>query len=307
MKPEFKKNSAREQTFISRYIINHMLEPDARYTRIIMKKASDWRLKHPLESQNPKGWRRAMFLSGLLATWRATGEEKYLNATINFCKKSCREFSDCDFISNDFFMSPGVLIRLALNTDNQDIPVDPSRLGKNTLLELYDEKENLFFRDRARRDKFWCFANGCVMAGICHTFEDLPENHEERAWYEGLLREMSAKITEIQSEDGLWRPDLMNSEQHPYPDSGGSALLCYSIAWGINNGILAKEQYEPVARKAWKGLCACVYPDGGLAYVQPLELSDVIYEPDSTDEYATGAFLLAGEEMLKLMEENNEN
>lgn len=56
---------------------------------------------------------------------------------------------------------------------------------------------------------------------------------------------------------------------------------------------------EPVTR-AWKALLSVVSSEGRLGWVQA-----VGYEPgpataDSTNDYATGALLLSGNEMLKL-------
>jgi unsaturated rhamnogalacturonyl hydrolase len=53
-------------------------------------------------------------------------------------------------------------------------------------------------------------------------------------------------------------------ENFTAPESSGSALFCYAIAWSINNGILNKETYSSVAEKAWQGLVSCVNDSGVL-------------------------------------------
>jgi len=82
-------------------------------------------------------------------------------------------------------------------------------------------------------------------------------------------------------------------------ESSGTALFCYAIAWGINNGILNKETYSSVAEKAWQGLVSCVNDSGKLGWVQlPGDGARTVKETDSM-EYGTGAFWMAGSEVIK--------
>jgi unsaturated rhamnogalacturonyl hydrolase len=72
------------------------------------------------------------------------------------------------------------------------------------------------------------------------------------------------------------------------------------MAWGINHGLLDRQQYLPVVNNAWKGLLGCVHADGKLGYVQPVGASPKPATADMTHEYGSGAFLLAGSEMARL-------
>ena len=72
------------------------------------------------------------------------------------------------------------------------------------------------------------------------------------------------KVTDGTDADGLWRASLLDPEHFATRETSGSALFCYAIAWGINNGILDRAIYYAVDEKAWQGLVDCVDENGRL-------------------------------------------
>ena len=111
---------------------------------------------------------------------------------------------------------------------------------------------------------------------------------------------MAASVKEVQGEDGLWRPSLLDPGEVPHPETSGSGFFCYALAWGINNGLLSRDQFLPVVEKAWRGLNANVTEEGTLQWVQPIGAAPDTVTKDNSQEYGSGAFLLAGSEMIKL-------
>src|SRR5688572_1358087 len=111
---------------------------------------------------------------------------------------------------------------------------------------------------------------------------------------------MSAALLKVQGADGLWRASLLDPAEFPSPETSGSAFFCFSYAWGINNGTLDRDTYLPATIKAWNGLVEKVTPEGKLGYVQRVAGSPGDVNPADTHEYAVGAFLLAGSEIVKL-------
>jgi unsaturated rhamnogalacturonyl hydrolase len=128
----------------------------------------------------------------------------------------------------------------------------------------------------------------------------VPPDHPDYARYTTLFKEMAAKIREIQPEDGLWRPSLLDPQSYPQPESSGSAFFCYALAWGINHGLLDREVFLPAVERAWSGLIGTIHPDGMPGYVQPIGADPRSVTADMTEVYGVGAFLLAGKEVLKL-------
>ncbi len=106
--------------------------------------------------------------------------------------------------------------------------------------------------------------------------------------------------------DGLWRVSLLDSAQFPMPETSGSAFFCYALAWGINNGYLESSEYRQTVLLAWEGLVSNVDENGVLLYVQPTGFKPVKFDPNDpslrTRLYSAGAFLLAGNEIAKLVE-----
>ena len=80
----------------------------------------------------------------------------------------------------------------------------------------------------------------------------------------------------------------------------GSGFYTFAIAWGINNGLLDKATYQPVVLKAWKSLEDCQQANGMVGWVQNIGAEPKPATKDSWQNYGTGAFLLAGSEILKL-------
>ena len=176
---------------------------------------------------------------------------------------------------------------------------------------LYDTNEHLFYRDSTFMDPtvkesngkpvFWLRGNGWVMAGMAKILTDLPKKNKHRAFYEQTLREMSERMSELLPDDGMWRPGLLNQPVYPHGEISGTALVCYAMAWGINNGVLDRQQYLPVVTKVWEAINRCVSEDGRVGWVQQIGKDPRSnYKADSWELYGTGAYLMAGSEMMKL-------
>ena len=73
-------------------------------------------------------------------------------------------------------------------------------------------------------------------------------------------------------------------------------------AWGINNKLLDRDQYLPFVKKAWAALEDAVQPSGKLGYVQLVGVGPDKVKKEDTETYGTGAFLLAGTEIYRLLE-----
>jgi unsaturated rhamnogalacturonyl hydrolase len=65
-------------------------------------------------------------------------------------------------------------------------------------------------------------------------------------------------------------------------------------------GLLDRAAYEPAGWKAWQALVDCVTPEGRLTHVQPVGANPRQFDPDATEVYGVGAFLLAGSEVYRM-------
>jgi rhamnogalacturonyl hydrolase YesR len=174
---------------------------------------------------------------------------------------------------------------------------------------LYSKEDSLFFRDDRFFDQrsengtriFWSRGNGWVIAGLARLLEDMPADYPNRSKFEQQYREMAHKILRIQDEDGLWRVSLIDPEYLDMGESSGSAFYTFALAWGINNGLL-DASYKPAVEMAWKALSGNVNEWGRLGFVQQVAGSPYPFYDDQWQVYASGAYLLAGCEILKLID-----
>jgi rhamnogalacturonyl hydrolase YesR len=213
------------------------------------------------------------------------------------------------------FMAPPVLVKLGVTTGNQEYFIHNDRYFKECYELLYNHDEHLFARDlnyvlkpdgSGRKEAngeriFWSRGNGWVMGGLVRILKELPADYPERPFYENLYKEMAERIIGLQQEDGLWRASLLDPASYPGGEVSGSGFFCYALAWGINNKMLDKKRYLPAVKKAWVSLVNCVNDEGRVGWVQPIGGDpQKNFSADSWEVYGTGAFLLAGSEVIKL-------
>jgi unsaturated rhamnogalacturonyl hydrolase len=178
--------------------------------------------------------------------------------------------------------------------------------------ELLDKETGLYFeeipfisrRTANGRKIYWSRGNGWVISGITRILEYLPEDYPRRQEYVDILRRMSAALAKRQDASGLWFPSLDDPKEVPELETSGAAFFCHSLAWGINHGVLDRATYLPVVEKAWAGLVRNVNPQGKVLGGQPVDFQPNSFEQDSTHEYVTGAFLLAGSQVYRLADKN---
>jgi len=212
------------------------------------------------------------------------------------------------------FMAPPVLNLYAKHTKQPQYLDEMHKFYTQTYNQLYDKEENLFARDMrfvwkgSEKDNkepngkkiFWSRGNGWVISGLALILDDMPKEYEHRAFYENLYKELAARILELQPEDGLWRTSLLSPESYEHGEVSGSGFFTFALAWGINNGLLKKSKYLPAVKKAWTALAECQHEDGMIGWVQNIGAFPEPANYDSWQNFGTGAYLMAGSEILKL-------
>jgi len=215
-----------------------------------------------------------------------------------------RELAWCDAL----FMSPPAMAAVSAATGDRKYLDLANRLWWKTTSYLYDRGEHLYYRDSRyfeMRDKngkkvFWSRGNGWVLAGLARMLSEMPEDYSDRARYLSLYREMSERVVSLQSADGYWRSSLLDPDSRPNPETSGTGLFIYALAWGINNGMLPRATYEPHVRRGWDAMVKSLHPDGMLGWVQRIGTEPGATTADTTEVYGTGALLLAGSEVWRM-------
>jgi unsaturated rhamnogalacturonyl hydrolase len=181
---------------------------------------------------------------------------------------------------------------------------------------LYSEEDHLWWRDKDfvppykepnGKNCYWSRGNGWVVAALVRTIDFLPKNSKYRKEYIETLTEMFEALVSLQREDGFWNVSLMDPTNFGGKEVTGTALFVYGMAWGINEGVISKKDYQPVIDKAWNALVTeSLHPDGFLGYVQgtgkePKDSQPVGYDNvPNFEDFGLGCFMLAGSEMYKL-------
>ncbi|WP_202552076.1 glycoside hydrolase family 88 protein [Ginsengibacter hankyongi] len=222
-----------------------------------------------------------------------------------------REWAWCDAL----FMGPPALAYLSTATGNTQYLDIASKLWWKTTDYLFDSSESLYFRDSRYFDKkepngrkmFWSRGNGWVMGGLVRMLENMPADYPDRPRFISLYKRMAQQIASLQSDDGSWHASLLDAASYPVKETSGTGFYCYALAYGVNHGLLPGKEFDPVIEKAWAALVSSVHSDGKLGNVQPIGAQPDSVDSNSTEVYGTGAFLLAGSEMIDLLLRQSQN
>lgn len=181
---------------------------------------------------------------------------------------------------------------------------------------LFNPKDGLWWRDANfdppykepnGEDCYWSRGNGWVIAALAKVLTIIPENAPHRKQYVSDLKAMAKALALIQREDGFWNVSLHDKNNFGEKEMSGTALFVYGMAYGINSGILEKDIYLPIVKKAWTAMTEKgLHENGFLGYMQstgkePKDGQPLSYDkiPDFED-YGLGCFLLAGSEIYKM-------
>lgn len=210
------------------------------------------------------------------------------------------DFWWCDAL----FMSPPALALLAEATEDDRYLELMDTLWREAHDLLYDESARLYHRDLRFRamtnPRFWSRGNAWVLAGLARLLDVLPAAHSTRGFYEAVFQGQAERVLALQGADGLWRSDLLASLSMEPGESSGSALFCFALAWGINEGLLDRAAFEPRVVAAWRALYRNVDLDGRLGWVQKPGAKPDKVSGRGSEAYGSGAFLLAAEQVLAL-------
>lgn len=172
---------------------------------------------------------------------------------------------------------------------------------------LFDPARGLWYRDAKAKSRtgphapeFWGRGNGWVIAACARILEQLPPADPRRAEFATMLQTMAAALLPLQRPDGFWRSNLLFPDHHPNPETSSTAFFTYALAYGVNEGLLDAATYTPVVDRAWQGMLnLALNSSGRLGYVQAIGAAPAANTAESDHDYAYGAFLLAGCEILR--------
>lgn len=181
---------------------------------------------------------------------------------------------------------------------------------------LWNPEDKLWWRDKEfvppykepnGEDCYWSRGNGWVVAALVRTLEILPKSDPHFDEYMQDYKDMVKALLPIQRSDGFWNVSLHDPNHFGGRETSGTSLFVYGMAWGVNNGILRRDEYLPAVLRAWNAMeKEAVHSNGFLGYVQgtgkePKDGQPVSYSSKPNfEDYGLGCFLLAASEVYKL-------
>jgi rhamnogalacturonyl hydrolase YesR len=182
---------------------------------------------------------------------------------------------------------------------------------------LYNEQEHLWWRDATfippykepnGQNCYWGRGNGWVFAALARVLDVMPTQAPHRDEYLQMFRDMAAALKPLQRPDGFWNPGLLDTSDYGGRELSGTAFIAFGLAWGVNHGVLAADDYRPTVLQAWNAMAQCaIRPDGSLAYVQstgkqPSDGQPITYDSvPNFEDYCLGGVLLTGAEMIDMV------
>lgn len=181
---------------------------------------------------------------------------------------------------------------------------------------MYDDETGLYFRDakyvwpkhksqNGKKD-FWARGDGWVLAALAITLRDSPQNAPHRDVFLSYYKRLARAVADCQQPEGYWTRSMLDPEHAPGPESSGTSLFVFGLQCGINNGLLSREEYQPVVDRAWEYLTTvALQPDNTVGYMQPIgekAIPGQVVNQTSVTNFGTGAFLLGASEYARRAE-----
>jgi unsaturated rhamnogalacturonyl hydrolase len=201
------------------------------------------------------------------------------------------------------FMAPGVVSRLGKITGDNQYYTFLDSMWSATQAGLFDTKTGLFWRDSTfvNGTVYWSRGNGWVMGGIVRVLQYLPASDPYHDAYVTLLATMAAALLPYQQADGTWHADLTHPTKYGNPETSGTGLIAYALAYGINQGLLDRTTYQPAVANAWKALASAVDGQGRVGYIQATGSAPAAATATETHDYGVGAWVLAASEIYLMV------
>lgn len=251
-------------------------------------------------------WADALYMVMPVMTklYNITGNELYLQKLTEYWTYSKALMYDGTITSDTTILNEAAAA--ALKLQGEEVPDS---------LVLDTVPRHLFYRDgkylypkhvsvNGHKD-FWARGCGWVVAALAKVLQDTPQDWAGRQEFQQTYLEMCEAVKECQQPEGYWTRSLLDPEHAPGPETSGTAFFTYGLLWGVNNGLLNRDEYMPVILNAWKYLTTvALQSDHTVGYVQPIgerAIPGQTVDQKSTSNFGTGAFLLVCAEMYRFV------
>ncbi|MDQ0638746.1 unsaturated rhamnogalacturonyl hydrolase [Pedobacter sp. W3I1] len=140
------------------------------------------------------------------------------------------------------------------------------RAAKEMVLYLDElQRPNGLFYHAPDVPFYWGRGNGWMAAGMTELLRLLPKDNKDRPRILKGYVTMMKSLKDYQRPGGMW--NQLIDEPDCWAETSGSAMFTYALISGVKHGWLDKQEYAPVARKAWLALVPYINEKGDVAEV----------------------------------------
>ncbi len=229
-------------------------------------------------------------------------------------RKLMHVFHEDTMWADDLYMSVPFLSRYYELTGERRYIDDAARqfLGFRERLFIPELKvmSHVFdFRRKLATGVPWGRGNGWTIFSLTELLAFLPDDHSERPALLEMLRELCEGYLGLQDSSGMWHQVLTHPDS--YPETSCTSMFACAFARAVRNGWLQEpEPYVKAVFKAWEALNRTSIDRGGNVYGvcrgSEFSFTPEYYKKELSwnlnDTHGVGIVLLAGTEVLKLMQ-----
>ncbi len=215
---------------------------------------------------------------------------------------------------DDLFMSVPALAQMGDITGERKYFDDAVKQVLQFSERMFNKEKGLYMHGwvqgmSVHPEYHWGRANGWAIMAIVELMEVLPKDH---SGYPAVLEQLQSHIAGLakyQDGTGFWHQLIDRNDT--YLETSATAIYAFSIARAINNGLIDKQAYSPVALLAWNAVATKVNAKGqveGTCVGTGMGFDPAFYYNRPIHVFAAhgyGPVLLAGAEILHLIKNND--
>ena len=158
--------------------------------------------------------------------------------------------------ADDLYMGPAFMTRYAVAYNDKEMLADVVRQIDNFNKYLWCEKTGLYWHGYYSEKNqpagyHWGRCNGWIMKGTVEVLDILRPDSPEFVRLLGYLKRQIDGLKKYQRKSGMWMQVL---DKKSYEETSCTSLFAGAIAHAIVKGWIDKEEYAPMALKAWEAI-----------------------------------------------------
>lgn len=254
----------------------------------------------------------AKAVADIIADYMENGQERLENGMFYRAKPGTMQ--ENSIWADDLYMSIPFLCRYYRATGNVKYIEDAVRQIECFKEYLFMPQKKIMSHvyklDYQKKNEIpWGRGNGWVVFALSELLSALPAAHAKRTSLTAFYQELCEGYLALQDASGLWHQVL--DEEDAYLESSATAMFVIAFARGLRHGWLSHEKFAKAAFLGWEGLCKyCITATGdlyavcigsALSFRRDYYMKELLWNVNDT--HGTGIVLLAGSELLRMMEE----